>query len=99
MVPVLYYFQFNLLTYQHSVDTPDTPSVPQPTVIEGNQGQPEDKPPSGATLYNFVQMHLDFLLLLLHYCYVNTIVPILHCSTIWRETLVGETLANLANRP
>ena len=52
MVPVLYYFQLNLLTYPYLVDTPDTSPEPQPTVIEGNQGQPEDKPPSGATLYS-----------------------------------------------
>ena len=97
MATAFYYFQFNLLTYPHSVDTPDTPSVPQHAVIEGNRGRTEDKSPPGSTLYNFVQMHVNFLLL--HYCYVNTIVPILHCSTIWRETLVGETLANLANRP
>ena len=50
MVPVLYYFQLKLLTYSYPVDTPDTPPEPPPTVIEGNQGQPEDKPLPGVTL-------------------------------------------------
>ena len=50
MVPVLYYFQSMLLTYPYSVDTPVTQPEPPPTVIEGNQDQPEDKPLSGATL-------------------------------------------------
>ena len=52
MVPVLYYFQLKLLTYPYLVDTPDTSPEPQLTVIEGNQDQPGDKPPSGVTLYS-----------------------------------------------
>ena len=50
MVPVLCYYQLKLLTYPYPVDTPDTPPEPQPTVIDGNQDQPEDKPPPGAKL-------------------------------------------------
>ena len=77
---MLYYFQFNLLTYPYPVDSPDTPPEPQPTVIERNQGQPEDKPPSGTTLYNHVQMHANFLLL--HYCKY-------HCTNIALQYMEG----------
>ena len=54
MVSVLYYFQLKLLAYSYPVDTPETPTERRIRVIEGNQDQLEDKPPSGATLYNYV---------------------------------------------
>ena len=62
MIPVLYYFQLKILTYPYPVDTPDTSPEPQPTVIDGNQDQPEDKQLPGATLCSYVQMHAKLLL-------------------------------------
>ena len=50
---MLYYFQLKLLAYSYPVDTPETPTERPCRVIEGNQDQPEDKPSSGATLYNW----------------------------------------------
>ena len=46
-----YCITFNyIISYPYPIDTPDIPPQPQPTVVERNPVQPEDKPPPGVTL-------------------------------------------------